>query len=176
MATDSTEAAPEEGTEEDEAQWASQSAYQEKTAKTEDVILPDGQMKMRVAVMQPVKFASLIDEYGITDLAKNMQDVPEQADLSDTGDVDLEDVNTEDLDELDDQFRVILFFKNVIMPQVVKPEQVHWANPEHIGNPAWFDLSDLTDTDRMYLIGSVTGQDPDTLLENTQDRIDQFPG
>lgn len=176
MATDSTEAAPEEPEAEDEVQWASQEAYQEQTAETEDVILPDGQMKMRIAVMQPTKFASLIDEYGITDLAKDLGDVDSQADLSDTGDVDLDQVEPEDLEELDDQFRVILFFRDVIMPQVVKPEKVHWANPDHIGDPGWFDLSDLTDTDRTYLIGAVTGQDPDTLMENAQDRIDQFPG
>lgn len=174
MATDSTEAAPEEA--EDDVQWASQEAYQEQTAETEDVVLPDGQMKMRIAVMQPTKFASLIDEYGITDLAKDLGDVDPDADLSDTGDVDLDQVDTEDLEELDDQFRVILFFRDVIMPQVVKPEQVHWANPDHIGDPGWFDLSDLTDRDRTFLIGAVTGQDPDTLMENAQDRIDQFPG
>jgi hypothetical protein len=172
MATESPETAPEE---DDEVQWASQQQYQEQTADTEDVILPDGQMKMRVAVMQPVKFASLIDEYRITELAQNLGDVDTQADMA-GGDVDLDDVDPEDLEDLDDQFRVILFFRDVIMPQVVKPEQVHWADPEHIGDPNWFDLSDLTDTDRMHLIGAVTGQDPDTLMENAQDRIDQFPG
>ena len=175
MATDSTEAAPEEP-EEDEVQWASQEAYQEQTAETEDVVLPDGQMKMRIAVMQPTKFASLIDEYGITEMAQELGDVDTQADLSETGDVDLDEVDPEDLEELDDQFRVILFFRDVIMPQVLKPEKVHWANPDHIGDPAWFDLSDLTDRDRTFLIGAVTGQDPDSLMENAQDRIDQFPG
>jgi len=175
MATDSTEAAPEEP-EEDEVQWASQEAYQEQTAETKDVVLPDGQMKMRVAVMQPTKFASLIDEYGITDMAQNMQDLDPDADLSETGDVDLDQVDQEDLEELDDQFRVILFFRDVIMPQVVKPERVHWADPDHIGDPGWFDLSDLTDADRTFLIGAVTGQDPETLLDEAQDRVESFPG
>jgi len=171
MATDSTEA-DSEGTE--EVQWASSQSYQEQTAEMEVVILPDGQMKMKIAVMQPTKFASLIDEYGITDMAQEMGDVPEQADLSDTGDVDLDDVSQEDLDELDEQFRVILFFRDVIMPQVVRPQNVHWANPEHIGDPDWFDLSDLTDRDRTFLIGAVTGQDPDQLLESAQDRVESF--
>ena len=171
MATEQADA----GTEEDEVQWASGQAYQERTAETEDVILPDGQMKMRIAVMQPTKFASLIDEYGITEMARDLGDVPEEADLADTGDVDLDEVDPEDLDELDDQFRVILFFRDVIMPQVVKPEKVHWANPDHIGDPDWFDLADLTDRDRTFLIGAVTGQDPDQLLDSAQDRIDQFP-
>jgi len=170
MATESTEPA------EDEVQWASQDAYQEKTAETTDTILPDGQMKMRVAVMQPVKFASLIDEYGITEMADELGDVSEQADISDPGDVDLEDVDTEELEDLDDQFRVILFFRDVIMPQVVKPERTHWADPDHIGDPGWFDLSDLTDTDRVFLIGAITGQDPETLLDEAQDRAESFPG
>jgi hypothetical protein len=173
MATENADAA---GTEEDEVQWASSQAYQKQTAETEDVILPDGQMKMRIAVMQPTKFASLIEEYGITDMARKMEDVTQEADLSDTGNVDLDDVDPEDLDELDDQFRVILFFKNVILPQVMKPEKVHWADPDRLGDPDWFDLSDLTDTDRMYLIGAVTGQDPDQLMDSAQDRIDSFPG
>jgi hypothetical protein len=180
MATDSTKAAPEEA--EDDVQWASQEAYQEQTAETKDVVLPDGQMKVRVAVMQPTKFASLIDEYGITDLAKDMGDLDPDADLADAGDVDLADagdvdldeVDQEDLDELDDRFRVILFFRDVIMPQVVKPERVHWADPDHIGNPGWFDLADLTDQDRTFLIGAVTGQDPETLLDEAQDRAESF--
>jgi len=165
---------PEAEPQEDEVQWASQEAYREQTAETKDVVLPDGQMKMRVAVMQPTKFASLIDEYGITDMARQMGDVPENADLSETGDVDLDEVEPEDLDELDDQFRVILFFRDVIMPQIRKPEQVHWADPDHIGDPAWFDLTDLTDTDRTFLIGAVTGQDPDTLMDEAQDRVESF--
>lgn len=169
MATDSPD-----GTE--EAQWASSQAYQEQTAEMEVVVLPDGQMKMKIAVMQPTKFASLIDEYGITDMAQDLDDLDPDADLADTGEVDLDDVTQEDLDELDDQFRVILFFRDVIMPQVVKPEKVHWAEPEHIGDPDWFDLSDLTDRDRTFLIGAVTGQDPDQLLESAQDRVEQFPG
>lgn len=172
MASDRSEDA---ANSQDEVQWASGQAYQERTAETEDVILPDGQMKMRVAVMQPTKFASLIDEYGITEMAKDLGDVPEEADLSETGDVDLDEVDQKDLDELDDQFRVILFFRDVIMPQVIKPEQVHWANPEHIGDPNWFDLSDLTDRDRTFLIGSVTGQDPDQLLDEAQERAESFP-
>ena len=169
MATDSPQA------QEDEVQWASSQGYQEQTAETDVVMLPDGQMKMKIAIMQPTKFASLIDEYGITEMARDLGDVPDQANISDTGDVDLDDVEPEDLDELDDQFRVILFFRDVIMPQVVKPEKVHWANPDHIGDPDWFDLADLTDRDRTFLIGAVTGQDPDQLLESAQDRIDQFP-
>jgi len=169
MATDSPEA-------EDDVQWANSQGYQQQTAETDVVMLPDGQMKMKIAVMQPTKFASLIDEYGITDMAQEMGDVPEQADLSDTGDVDLDEVDPEDLEELDEQFRVILFFRDVIMPQVVKPSKVHWANPDHIGDPDWFDLADLTDRDRTFLIGAVTGQDPDQLLDSAQDRIDQFPG
>jgi len=159
---------------EDEVQWASQQGYQERTAETEDVVLPDGQMKMRVAVMQPAKFASLIEEYGITDMARNLGDVPDQADIEAPEDVDLDQIEPEDLDELDDKFRVILFFRDVIMPQVVKPERVHWANPEHIGDPRWFDLADLTDRDRVFLIGKVTGQDPDGLLESAQDRAERF--
>lgn len=175
MATDSTGSEPEAGTEED-VQWASQQGYQEQTAETEDVVLPDGQMKMRVAIMQPAKFASLIEEYGITEMAKDLGDVPDQADISETGEVNLDDIDPEDLEELDDKFRVILFFRDVIMPQVVKPERVHWANPDHIGDPAWFDLSDLTDRDRTFLIGKVTGQDPDQLLEAAEDRVSKFPG
>lgn len=173
MATDRSEPAGDESQE--DVGWASGQEYQQRTAETEDVVLPDGQMKMRVAVMQPTKFASLIDEYGITDMARDLDQVPEDADLSDTGDVDLEDVEPEDLDELDDQFRVILFFRDVIMPQMVKPEKVHWANPDHIGDPNWFDLADLTDRDRTFLIGAVTGQDPDQLLDQAETRVESFP-
>jgi len=175
MATESSGSEPEAETQED-VQWASQQGYQEQTAETDVVVLPDGQMKMKIAIMQPAKFASLIDEYGITDMADELGDVDTQADISDTGDVDLDEVEPEDLEELDEKFRVILFFRDVIMPQVVKPEKVHWANPDHIGDSAWFDLADLTDRDRTFLIGAVTGQDPDQLLENAQDRVDQFPG
>jgi len=171
MATDSTEAETQE-----DVQWASQQGYQEQTAETDVVVLPDGQMKMKIAIMQPAKFASLIDEYGITDMAQELGDVDSQADISDTGEVDLDDVDPEDLEELDDKFRVILFFRDVIMPQVVKPEKVHWANPDHIGDAGWFDLADLTDLDRTFLIGAVTGQDPDQLLEDAQDRVESFPG
>jgi hypothetical protein len=173
MATDSSGSAEPEA---DDVQWASSQNYQEQTAETDVVVLPDGQSKMKIAIMQPTKFASLIDEYGITDMADDLGDVPEQADISDTGNVDLDDVDPEDLEQMDDSFRVILFFRDVILPQVVKPEKVHWADPEHIGDPGWFDLADLTDRDRMYLIGAVTGQDPDQLMESAQDRIDQFPG
>lgn len=174
MATEPSGSGSEAGTEED-VQWASQEGYQEQTAETETVVLPDGQMKMKVAIMQPTKFASLIDEYGITDMADDLGGVDSQADM-DPGEVDLDDVEPEDLEELDEKFRVILFFRDVIMPQVVRPEQVHWANPEHIGDPGWFDLADLTDRDRTFLIGAVTGQDPDQLLDNAQDRVEQFPG
>lgn len=173
MATDSS-GEPQAEPEEDDVQWASQEAYQQETAETEDVVLPDGQMKMRVAIMQPAKFASLIDEYQITDLAQELDQVEPEADLSDTGEVDLDEVEPEDLDELDDKFRIILFFRDVIMPQIMKPEKVHWANPDHIGDPNWFDLSDLTDRDRTFLIGKITGQDPDQLLEQAESRAARF--
>lgn len=175
MATESSGSEPEAEAQED-VQWASQQGYQEQTAETEVVVLPDGQMKMKIAIMQPAKFASLIDEYQITDMADDLGQVPEEADISDTGDVDLDEVDPEDLDDLDDKFRIILFFRDVIMPQVMKPEQVHWANPDRIGDPNWFDLADLTDRDRTFLIGAVTGQDPDQLMEQAQDRIERFRG
>lgn len=158
----------------DDVQWASQQEYQQQTAETDDVILPDGQMKMRIVIMQPAKFASLLDEYRITDMAEDMADVPEQADISDSGDVDLDDLAPEDLEEVNEKLRVMLFFRDVILPQVVRPEKVHWANPDHIGDPDWFDLSDLTDRDLTFLVGKVTGQDPEQLMGAAQDRVESF--
>jgi hypothetical protein len=173
MATDSSDPTPDDP--DDDVAWANQEAYRRETAETKDVVLPDGQMKLRVSVMQPTKFASLIDEYGIADMAEDLSNVDPDTDLTELDDVELDDVEPEDLEELGDRFRVVLFFRDVMVPQVVKPN-VHWANPAYIGDPDWFDLSELTERDRTFLIGAITGQDPETLLDAAEDRAESFPG
>lgn len=160
----------------DDAEWLDQETVQEQQ-ETDETVLPMSGAKVRYRKMSPQKFASLVDRYGITDMAKNEMDgLDPDADLSDAGDVDLENVDPDQLDELDEKLRVMLFFRDVIVPQIDKPERVHWADPDHLTEAGWVDISDLPEQDKIHLVAGITGQDPDQLLEQAQDRIDRFQG
>jgi len=158
-----------------EAEWLNQEALKAQ-AETEESVLPVTGARVRYRIMKPEKFASLVDHYRITELARDLGDLPEQADLQDADDLDLDDVGVDELEELDDKFRVMLFYRDVIVPQIERPEQVHWADPDHMMDPAWVDISDLPDEDKIHLVACVTGQDPEGLMDSARDRIESFPG
>lgn len=160
---------------EDDVQWANQSEYRERTADTDVVFLPDGQMKMKVSLISQTKFASLMQEYGITDMARDLMDVDADADMGGVTGADVEEMDPEEIQELDANLQMLGYIKHVVMPQIVRPEQVHWANPDHVADPDWFDLSELTETDLMHLVAGITGIDPGELIEGVEDRIDKFP-
>lgn len=158
MATEPSESVEDVG-------WANQQDYKEETAETEDVVVPDGQMKFRVAKEAPTRFAAIMEQHGLDELAEDLDQIPEEADLSQ---------NVEDLDEAgaDEAIKTIRFMRDALVPNVVKPES-HWANPE--APPEAFDLSTLTDRDKMFLIAKITGQDPDALIEEAESRAERFP-
>jgi len=161
MATESSDPAEDVG-------WADQSDYKEKTAETEDVVVPDGQVKFRIAKESPTRFAAIMEAHGLDELAENLDELPDQADLSqDVGEVETEEAGA------DEAVRTIRFMRDAMVPNVIKPKS-HWANPD--ADAGSFDLSTLTDRDKMYLIAKITGQDPDELIEEAESRAEQFPG
>lgn len=151
----------------DEVQWASQEEYQEQTKETEDVVLPAGQMKMRVMQESPMRQAALIEKYDIKSVEDRIQSLPEEADIRQ---------NPERLaDDADDVLRMICYLRDLLVPNVVKPD-VHWADPDADG----FDLSTLADDDLQFLIGKVSGRDagviPEDPAERKQKRAESFRG
>lgn len=148
--------------------WADQSAYQEETSETEDVILPDGQMKMRIAKESPTRFAALMETHGLDELAQNLDEVPDAADLSEDPEA-AENIE----DQSEEAMKTIRFMRDALVPNVIRPES-HWADPD--ADSGAFDLSTLTDEDKMFLVAKITGQDPDALIEEAESRAEQFPG
>lgn len=159
MAADNT------GSDIEEAEWASQESYREETAETEDVVVPDGGQKFRIAKEEPTRFAAIMESHGLDELAENLDDLPDEADLQQEIEEDA------DVEGAEQAVQVIRFMRDALVPNVIKPKS-HWANPE--ADPDAFDLSTLTDRDKMFLIAKITGQDPDALIEEAESRANRF--
>lgn len=151
----------------EEVGWADQDEYTERVKETEDVVLPKGQMKMRVAQAEPMRQAALIEKYDIKDVEERVDDLPSEADIQQ---------NPRDAfgDDADDILKMICYLRDLLVPNVMKPD-VHWADPDADG----FDLSGLADEDLQFLIQKVSGQDAGIMAggdpsERKQQRAESF--
>lgn len=172
MATEPTDSA---GGATEEANWLTQDTLHDQQ-ESDVTVLPDSGAKVKYRKILPEKFASLVDTYQIAELAEEPGKIDPDADLSETDGVDLDAAEPEDLDDLDEKFRIILFYRDVIVPQIARPEQVHWADPDHMQESGWVDISELPNNDKLHLVACITGQDPKQLMDQAHDRIDRFQG
>jgi len=131
----------------DDAQWASEQEYKQEVQESQDVVVPKGDMKFRITQESPIRQAALVDEYNIRQMESLVEEMPEQTDLQ-------QDPGQIDGDEADAVLRLIAYFRDLLEPNVMKPD-VHWADPHGSG----FDLSTLHDEDLIHLVDHVTGKD-----------------
>lgn len=165
-------AAEQTGTEtdpdEDSVQWADQDQYQEQVKEPENVVLPRGNMKMRIVQEEPMRQAALVDRYDVTDLEDQVQDLPDEANIQ-------KNPQGMDLDDADDVLRMVAYMRDLLVPNVLKPA-VHWADPDADG----FDLSALHDDDLKFLVRKISGKDAGVIdsekppAERKQERAEQF--
>lgn len=164
-----------DGTTEADADWLSSQSLKDQQ-ESEVATLPDSGAKVKFRIMPPEKFASLVAEYDIADMAEDLGEIDADADLQDPQAADLDDVGADDISDLKEELRVMLFFRDVILPQIDRPEKVHWCNPDHMADPEWVDMSELSSEDKMFLVAKITGQDPDQVADAAEDRIERFQG
>lgn len=145
--------------------WADQDAYQEQTKETEDVELPDGQMKMRIVQETPMRQAALTEKYDVKDLKDKLDELPDEADIQQNP----ESISDDDQEGI---LKMIAYIRDLLEPNVIKPD-VHWADPDADG----FDLSTLSDRDLEFMIGKVSGRDIGVAKNATrQQRAESFRG
>lgn len=145
----------------DDAPWADQAQYKQNTQETRDVVVPEGEMKFRITQESPIRQAALIDEYEIRKMEDMVQELPQEADLQRNPAEVADSMNSEEGDAV---LRLIAYFRDLLEPNVVKPD-VHWADPAGEG----FDLSTLDDADLIHLVDQVTGKDAGILPDEDVD-------
>jgi len=141
----------------DNETFASQEEYDERTAETSDVVVPDGEQRFRVRQMPPLKFAAIVEEYGIGDLAGDLQQVPEDATMDD--------------DDLDEALAMVNFYRDVVIPNILRPRNAHWsAPPTDPDAEEVFDLSTLTEDDLIAIVAEITDQDAEEMIADGKRR------
>lgn len=137
------------------------------TVETNVVVLPDRGQKIMTEVISPAYLATLQDRYGTDEMMANLEEIPEDASMQDS--------------EVEEVRMLIRLFEDEIISRIVRPENPHWADPEAgpdgggTLNVAQFSMDDLLAT-----LACVTGQDPDVLLaeaeQRTEDALAQTDG
>ena len=147
---------------EQDAEWATQEEYEQRTTETTDVVVPVGGMKFRVAQESPMKFASLVEKHGLNDLREQMDrdGAPGVPDVS--------------MDEsgMSEVMQTVAAFREIVVPNVLRPGQAYWDEPPadvDPSDPEAFDLSRLHEEDLVTLVAAVTGQDADEMLDDAQE-------
>lgn len=148
---------------EQDAEWATQEEYEQRTTETTDVVVPVGGMKFRVAQESPMKFASLVEKHGLNDLREQMDrdGAPGVPDVS--------------MDEsgMSEVMQTVAAFREIVVPNVLRPGQAYWDEPPADVDPSdpeqAFDLSRLHEKDLVTLVAAVTGQDADEMLDDAQE-------
>lgn len=147
---------------EQDAEWATQEEYEQRTTETTDVVVPVGGMKFRVAQESPMKFASLVEKHGLNDLREQMDrdGAPGVPDVS---------VDESGMSEV---MQTVAAFREIVVPNVLRPGQAYWDDPPadiDPSDPEAFDLSRLHEEDLVTLVAAVTGQDADEMLDDAQE-------
>lgn len=131
----------------DGEQVATQQDYEEAVHETRWIELEDGPGAFEVVEIPPLRLLREMENYGVMALMQG-----------DDGDVDMAEVlNDGDLNG---------FIEDVVVPNVKQPD-VYWAD-ETNGD---FDMAALSAGDLMAVITGLTGQDPDELEEQMDDRF-----
>lgn len=132
--------------------WAEENAeqYKSRTEKTRDVLVPEGQVPFRMRVMQPARLMSFLEKYGLKEVSERVSD---EANLSDEG-VDAE--------------RTLEFIRDVIFPNVVKPDQIYYKEDEtedEAQDTAGFNFVYVSNTDLEVLIAVMSDTPPEKAIE-----------
>lgn len=130
--------------------------YQEQTAETRWVVLPDRPMKVEILQTTPFKLLAVLQRYDLGDVLSGGELDPEQ--VGEELDPEELEVDTSDVD-MDDVLNLGKFMRDFIIPKVITPANAYWDDEPDDATEDLFDLSELSDTDMNTLIGAIAGGD-----------------
>lgn len=138
----------------EEKNWATEGQYQEAVGETNDLTVPEGQQDFRVQTMSPIRYATLIEEYNITEIGEK---IDENAELGG--------------EETEEVLQFVKFYEEIIIPNIQEPKYAHWND-----TPGILDIAEIEMEENKLMINTQEKGDVGFMETPHLDGVDKIMG